>query len=734
MPTGVSTATPPGVSGAKSTADSTATPTGVSTATPPGVSGAKSTADSTATPTGVSTATPPGVSGAKSTADSTATPTGVSTATPPGVSGAKSTADSTATPTGVSTATPPGVSGAKSTADSTATPTGVSTATPPGVSGAKSTGDSTTTPTGVSTATPPGVSGAKSTADSTTTPTGVSTATPPGVSGAKSTADSTATPTGVSTATPPGVSSVKPAVVSAAKPTESENQRGILEKETKKFKAAIVQLEKDVDEAKCQAENYRNICRTLQRERKILNKYILKAKEEAHEQQTLQDQARKTLENEIENLKSEIVKQRKTTSNLEKERDRYVLENKELSNKLGETSHKVKLKEEAIFDYEKKLIEAEKKFRLQQNSFEAVDRGRRAFSKQLIEAENEILEFKKKMKIMNQAEKQNKEVIAMKETQLMRDKIALQRSEKEKTLVKLELKKIKAEFKEIKEDNAVHNVKEIKLQKTIQDADEERQKLKKEMEQIMNEKNMLGTQLMRRNEELSLLNEKLRILESTLQKGEAQYQQRVEDVRLLKVEVKKLRQEKNIQSRSIVNMTDMRQEILHLQRDVTREKSKARALEEELQNPPNLHRWRILEGSDPTTYELIQKNQLLQKRLQALSQTVSEREGQLQESQKMCKKLQDLLSRQPGPDVAIRLQQTQHALQDKDKKIKCLTSELNMYKAQASEYKSELEEVNEELKLVKNKYFVQKRREQKVKEREHKLILPPINPRGGFNF
>ncbi|CAG2066612.1 unnamed protein product, partial [Timema podura] len=111
----------------------------------------------------------------------------------------------------------------------------------------------------------------------------------------------------------------------------------------------------------------------------------------------------------------------------------------------------------------------------------------------------------------------------------------------------------------------------------------------------MNERDILGTQLVRRNDELALLYEKIKILQSTLHKGEAQYDQRLEDIRLLKLEIKRLRQEKALLSRSMTNMTDLKQEVFHLERDLTKEKLKCRALEEELQNPLNVHRWRKLE-------------------------------------------------------------------------------------------------------------------------------------------
>ena len=61
------------------------------------------------------------------------------------------------------------------------------------------------------------------------------------------------------------------------------------------------------------------------------------------------------------------------------------------------------------------------------------------------------------------------------------------------------------------------------------------------MNQIMTERDILGTQLVRRNDELALLYEKIRIQQSTLSKGEQQYRDRINDIRLLKLEIKKLR-------------------------------------------------------------------------------------------------------------------------------------------------------------------------------------------------
>ena len=57
---------------------------------------------------------------------------------------------------------------------------------------------------------------------------------------------------------------------------------------------------------------------------------------------------------------------------------------------------------------------------------------------------------------------------------------------------------------------------------------------------------------------MALLYEKIKIQQSTLNKGEIQYNQRLEDIRVLKLEIKKLRREKGILQKSVANVEDLR--------------------------------------------------------------------------------------------------------------------------------------------------------------------------------
>lgn len=95
--------------------------------------------------------------------------------------------------------------------------------------------------------------------------------------------------------------------------------------------------------------------------------------------------------------------------------------------------------------------------------------------------------------------------------------------------------------------------------------------------------------------------------------GEAQYNKRLDDIRLLKIEVGNLRSQRNLLTRGMANTADMRQEVLQLNRVVTQERVRSKALEQEMITPMNIHRWRKLSGKDPDKMELIAKVQALQK-------------------------------------------------------------------------------------------------------------------------
>merc|ERR1711967_105788 len=202
----------------------------------------------------------------------------------------------------------------------------------------------------------------------------------------------------------------------------------------------------------------------------------------------------------------------------------------------------------------------------------------------------------------------------------------------------------------------------------------------------------------------------------TLKKGEVQYRERIEDIRILKLKINDMKRELQLLTSSVSNIDSLRNEVYHLQRELLQERTKVKALSEELENPMNVHRWRKLEGSDPATYEMIQKVKTLQKRLIAKTEEEVEKDLLIQEKEKLYHELKSILASQPGPEVAESVAQYQQSLKEKTKGMKSMAAELNMYHAQVNDYKDEIERLTRELQDMKRKYFDQKRREQLLKD------------------
>merc|ERR1711972_333758 len=161
----------------------------------------------------------------------------------------------------------------------------------------------------------------------------------------------------------------------------------------------------------------------------------------------------------------------------------------------------------------------------------------------------------------------------------------------------------------------------------------------------------------------------------------------------------------------VVNVSNLQREIHHLNKTLLREESKAKALQEELENPMNVHRWRELEGSDPATFEMIQRVKKLQKDLIAKTEEVVEKEAQIQDKEKLYVQLKHIIARQPGPEVAEQLAWYSQNLKEKTSHMKQMAGELKMYHGQVKDLRDEIDRYNKDFQNVKQNYFNQLRQQ-----------------------
>ncbi len=79
---------------------------------------------------------------------------------------------------------------------------------------------------------------------------------------------------------------------------------------------------------------------------------------------------------------------------------------------------------------------------------------------------------------------------------------------------------------------------------------------------------------LRRNDELALLYEKIKIQQSTLSKGQIHYRDRLNEIRVLKIKLNDLKRELHILKSSVANIDVLKREVHQLGRELLQERTK----------------------------------------------------------------------------------------------------------------------------------------------------------------
>ena len=513
-------------------------------------------------------------------------------------------------------------------------------------------------------------------------------------------------------------------------------------KDNEKLKITITRLQEELKKGKAQADEDQSTIERLEKETTSLGKDVLRAAALAHEQArnvNFLNQIKKNLQKEIDNLTIESNKHMQAINSLRRERDKSKAQSLKQVQIIEDIRSEMELKQSAINDFREKLAESELLVQNQKNLYETLTDEYKHLTNLLLRTTNESTEKRQEIKMANYEISQLKEDIKTKERELIRTKWALTKSEKENEhLEKVEMKKLKDQLEITKKKMVPLKIEISNLDRIIKNYEKENKKLNLVNNQLLNEVDIFGTHLASKQDRVTHLDERERLLRDFHNKREAEYDQRVEDIRLLKLEVSKLRHEKYLLIRNTKNTADYRQENLHLQREIMETRLRSRALESELQNPINPHYSKIIENVDPETYTSMQKMKILMKQAVFESKKSLQTQTKLRAEEKRNKNLEEVLSRQPGPEVAERLQKTQKALKSRDTQIKCLIADVEVHKTMALEAKYHLETANEELKNIKEKYYKLKLIHDKTKINNegpsNNSTLPLIDERNATPF
>ncbi|CAE7369407.1 Cfap58, partial [Symbiodinium pilosum] len=570
---------------------------------------------------------------------------------------------------------------------------------------------------------------------------------------------------------------------------DAESRR--LEAKTTDYRGQVKKLQEDLDKQKQDSEAHEKQITDLLHERDILGKALMKGDERSKQQAELVELHKGqaiTLSKDLHRWKTELHLKLERIHELDRQREKYATDLQQAKQRCEAAHEELRGREVQMAQLKRSIADVRAKWAQQKNLYEAVRTDKNLYSKNLVESLEEITEMRKKFKVMCHQIEQLKEEIKEKAPRpntntegsgYWSDLVRFDRASppprtcQDQAMIHEHFKhqNISKETEKTKHTLEYHEKQQTKSQQVVEQQQSDIKKLEADRAEtvraflalryhqaVTSERNILGKQLIRRNEELTLIYEKIKIQESTLNKGEAQYKKLLDSLRGQRDNIgtqgsKRLKRDLYIarqQARSpgddraldkflAESAEGLEKEVYHLQRELLQERTKVRALSEELENPMNVHRWRKLEGSDPAIYELIQKVRTLQKRLIAKTEEVVAKDTEIQEKEKLHKELTSILEKQPGPEVLEQLEQYQETYNAKLKQMKAMQSELHTYQSQVSDYKDEIDRLNRELAEVKKKFFEQKKREMMAQDAQrgdgrviHPRPVPQVRYMGGL--
>ena len=419
--------------------------------------------------------------------------------------------------------------------------------------------------------------------------------------------------------------------------------------------------------------------------------------------------------NSLDKSKKELNEMEKVYRELERQRNKCTEENTKLKNKIDHLLEDIRLGDNRVQELQKKCAEYEKKMKMQREVYDAVRRDKNLYFKNLIETQDDLVERQNLLQF-NKKEIENLKSDLKKKDDYIVD-IKGKNTKFEKSLKNKEIDNNKL-TKELDAKTKMCQAQEKEMEKlkiNVEETSKNYNKLEGEYKKAIIDRDNLSSQLIRRNDEVSILHEKIMILTTDMSKLEKKIQEKEDYINNQSRSIQNLRRELSINMKFKEKAEAYARELINLNKELLREKNLNKALTEEVESSEKLfHRWRKLEGIDPDSLELHYKISLLQKRLISKTEECVEKEITIQDLTKELANSKKLANKKPLFEIEESIKKYKQELTKQYDRMKAIIAELNMYRNQVEEYKSDNNRVKKENIELQNKYHELKIRANKM--------------------
>ncbi|KJP85768.1 hypothetical protein AK88_04584 [Plasmodium fragile] len=388
------------------------------------------------------------------------------------------------------------------------------------------------------------------------------------------------------------------------------------------------------------------------------------------------------LEKDIKKSTEEKNKLNEEIQSLVKEKEKLIQELSNTSSKVINSTNELINKDGKIGTYLKIINSLKNDLAKEKALYENIKSEKINTNKSLTEIKEKLYTLEERHKIhineLQQIKNKKKNLEAKMGDSMEDKKNAISQCEK----LKEQIEKYKSHHEDYK-TKQLHDKKTIdQLDLEINDLNTKLKNYEKCVNQNKKEKDLLNNEVKEKNEHIATLKEKLKLLQISHDKLDLDSKNHQQEIKNLNKKVANLKCSSELSNISKEQLSSTKLQINSLKKELINEQNKVKTLSEELEKPINIHRWRNIEGNDPTAFDLIEKLRCVQKKLIEKTEESMKKNSIIQLRTKECEQLQQQLGNlSKQPDVQD-VTQIRKKLREKETLIKSLTAEISMYQEQ----------------------------------------------------
>jgi chromosome segregation ATPase len=373
--------------------------------------------------------------------------------------------------------------------------------------------------------------------------------------------------------------------------------------------------------------------------------------------------------------------------------------------KFYEKIEELKLKNFMVGDLQRVNSELATRLKEEQGAYEGVRKERNAHGKRLLEMKEEIVDCANKHKGLVHEIKQLSEEVSIKNI------YSIRQTEKSETIknqnIELENRVMGLENKNSTLEQTIkYNEGEIdKLKVLLVEAEDEKKKKMKEQTLIMNERDILSRQIIRRKQDMNKVLKNIKILQYYIKNTESQFQEYKDKTDQLSETLETTKAELKTSQLEATGLETIKEEVTKLNKECWILKNRNSMLKEEIGIVINVHQWREIKATEPEKYDLILKLQGLQKKNAKEEHRLNSIDGKISEKKKLFKSLRETMGRGIGPQGLKELKKLQIAFKEKKRRLNEVMKNMEESKKLLASLENDVLKLDTSIDMHKKNYF-----------------------------